>query len=76
VHKFSGGWPGSHTTANNAKCRPEQKVCHYTRMEKYLHEHRPEFLQRIGLRFEGMISLPGDRQEVKLFGWNQGDARP
>jgi RimJ/RimL family protein N-acetyltransferase len=28
-------------------------------------------LQRLGLRFEGMISLPGDRQEVKLFGWNE-----
>jgi len=29
-------------------------------------------LQRLGMCFEGMVSMPGDKAELKLFSWNGG----
>lgn len=30
-------------------------------------------LQQLGMRFEGMLSFPGDKAELKLFSWNEGN---
>jgi RimJ/RimL family protein N-acetyltransferase len=30
-------------------------------------------LQRLGMHFEGMMSFPGSREELRLFAWNEGD---
>lgn len=30
-------------------------------------------LQRLGMSFEGMVSMPGEQAELKLFSWNEED---